>query len=90
MARRTQIILDEEQYRLLKAESSRSGASLGALVRAAVDQRFGRAAADSAAALEALERSAGVWSDLAEDGAAYVDSVRRGRWRTDPGEHSEP
>jgi hypothetical protein len=83
MSRRTQIVLDDEQYALLKEESRRSGLSLGALVRAAVDQRFGRAREDQDAALAALQRSAGIW-DLDGDGEAYVDGVRRGRWRTDP------
>lgn len=80
MSHRTQIVLDDEQYALLKEESRRSGLSLGALIRAAVDQRFGRAGHDEAAALEALERSAGVW-ELEEDGESYVDDLRRGRWR---------
>jgi hypothetical protein len=82
MSRRTQIVLDDEQYALLKEESRRSGLSLGALVRAAVDQRFGRADDDEEAALGALERSAGVW-ELDRDGETYVDDLRPGQWRTD-------
>lgn len=82
MSHRTQIVLDDEQYALLKEESRRSGLSLGALIRAAVDQRFGRADQDKAAALEALDRSAGIW-ELEEDGESYVDALRRGRWRSD-------
>ena len=82
MSRRTQIVLDDEQYALLKEESRRSGLGLGALVRAAVDQRFGRARDDAEAALGALERSAGVW-DLDCDGESYVDDLRRGHWRGD-------
>jgi hypothetical protein len=81
VAHRTQIILEDEQYRLLKAEAARTGASLGALVRAAVDDRFGRSTGDQREALAALEDSAGAWADLAVDGEAYVDRLRPGRWR---------
>lgn len=81
MAHRTQIILEDEQYRLLKAEAARTGASLGALVRAAVDDRFGRSTGDQREALAALKDSAGAWADLAVEGEAYVDRVRPGRWR---------
>ncbi|MDP9434846.1 MAG: ribbon-helix-helix protein, CopG family [Actinomycetota bacterium] len=86
MSRRTQIVLDDEQYALLKEESRRSGVSLGALVRAAVDQRFGRARGDVDAALDALDRSAGIWDldgDGDGDGERYVHDLRRGRWRED-------
>jgi hypothetical protein len=82
MSRRTQIVLDDEQYALLKEESRRSGLSLGALVRAAVDQRFGRARGDADAALSALDHTAGIWA-LEEDGETYVDDLRRGQWRGD-------
>lgn len=83
MAHRTQILLEEEQYRLLKVEAERTGASLGALVRAAVDARFGRSSGDQRAALEALEQTAGAWADLDVDGEQYVDRRRTGRWRPD-------
>lgn len=83
MTHRTQIILEDEQYALLRRESARSGSSLAALVRAAVDQRFGRAAPDAAAALDVLDQTAGAWSQLEVDGATYVTTVRRARWRTD-------
>jgi hypothetical protein len=82
MSRRTQIVLDDEQYALLKEESRRSGLSLGALVRAAVDQRFGRARGDLEAALGALDRSSGIW-ELDQDGETYVDGLRHGQWRGD-------
>lgn len=81
MAHRTQIILEDEQYLLLKNEAARTGASLGALVRAAVDDRFGRSTGDQREAFAALEQTAGAWSDLGEDGERYVDRMRTGRWR---------
>ena len=75
-------MLDDEQYASLTEESRRSGLSVGALIRAAVDQRFGRAGHDLATALDALNRSAGVW-EFEGDGESYVDGLRRGHWRSD-------
>ncbi len=86
MAHRTQIVLEDEQYRLLKAESARTGASLGALVRAAVDDRLGRSLGDQQEALAVLQSTAGAWADLSPDGEQYVDRLRTGRWRSVAGE----
>ena len=38
--RRTQILLEQEQYRLLNAEARRKGISLSALIRHLVNQHF--------------------------------------------------
>jgi hypothetical protein len=38
--RRLQVLLDEEQYRRLKAEARRRGTSVGRLVREAIDKAF--------------------------------------------------
>jgi len=81
MSHRTQIILEDEQYRLLTLEAARTGASLGALIRAAVDDRFGRSTGDQLEALLTLEQTAGAWTDLGVDGEQYVDRLRTGRWR---------
>jgi predicted CopG family antitoxin len=40
---RTQIMLEDEQYERLKKESSRTGRSIGELVRSAVDKEYGTA-----------------------------------------------
>jgi hypothetical protein len=37
---RTQILLEEEQYELLRKESARTGKSIGELVRTAVDDKY--------------------------------------------------
>ncbi len=37
---RTQILLEDEQYELLKTESARTGKSIGELVRTAVDDKY--------------------------------------------------
>lgn len=40
LSRRTQLLLDEERHRRLAEEARRSGRSIGALVREAIDMRF--------------------------------------------------
>lgn len=89
MTHRTQIVLEDEQYQMLKAESERTGASLGALVRAAVDDRFGRSTGQGEA-LAVLEDTAGAWAELSLDGEQYVDRLRTGRWRPVAGEMAVP
>lgn len=44
---RTQVSLEEEEYRFLRAQAAASGASLSSVVRSLVRQRMERAAADS-------------------------------------------
>jgi len=74
---RTQILLEEEQYERLKAESERSGRSLGDLVRTAVDEVYGDRS-EVADLVDAIDAAAGSWSDLEVDGKAYVERIRRG------------
>lgn len=38
--RRLQVLIDDERYERLTAEAARTGASIGALVRDAIDQRY--------------------------------------------------
>ena len=40
LTRRVQILLDEERYRRLDSEAKRSGASVGELVRRAIDAHY--------------------------------------------------
>lgn len=40
LSRRTQLLLDEERHRRLEDEARRTGRSIGALVREAIDVRF--------------------------------------------------
>ncbi len=40
LSRRTQLLLDEERHRRLAEEAQRTGRSIGALVREAIDVRF--------------------------------------------------
>lgn len=69
-------MLEEEQYQRLKAESARTGRSIGELVRDAIDARWSRTSTEELRA--AFEASAGAWSDLDVDGETYVERIRSG------------
>jgi hypothetical protein len=73
---RTQISLTEEERRILDAEAARTGRSIAALIRDAVDQVYG--AARSEDALAAMRQGFGAWKDRELDGAAVVDGLRSG------------
>ncbi|MFL5798589.1 MAG: ribbon-helix-helix protein, CopG family [Actinomycetota bacterium] len=72
MARRTQITLEEPQYKLLQAMSIKTGLSMSELIRRAIDRTY------VSGALAALEASFGAWKDRDFDGAEYVERLRRG------------
>lgn len=75
--KRTQISLTAESRRLLDAEASRTGRSISALIREAVEHTYGssRDADDDASA---IEEAFGAWIDRQEDGEAYVERLRSG------------
>ncbi|WP_295697595.1 hypothetical protein [Lapillicoccus sp.] len=60
LERRLQLLLDEERYALVRAESQRSGRSIAAVIREAIDDRFAVREQDArtAAAARLLERHA--------------------------------
>lgn len=74
---RTQISLTEEERRSLAAASARTGRSVSALIREAVDTVYGanRSADED---LAAMRRAFGSWQDRDIDGAAWVEQVRSG------------
>ena len=74
---RTQISLTLEERKVLDAESARSGKSLSALIRDAVERVYGssRSSADD---LDIMRQTFGVWSDRSEDGATMVEGLRSG------------
>ncbi len=74
---RTQISLTAEERRMLDAEADRTGRSISALIRDAVEAAYGpkRSGADD---LKALRRGFGAWRDRGIDGAAWVDQRRSG------------
>ncbi len=75
---RTQISLTAQERRLLDAEAARTGRSIAALIRAAVQTVYG-GPSDRADDLLASRESAGTWRRRSQDGAAYVEEVRSGR-----------
>ena len=74
---RTQISLTSEERRALDAEAARTGRSISALIRDAVETVYGseRSADDD---LAAMRRAFGSWKDRDLDGAAWVDQLRSG------------
>lgn len=79
MSHRTQVVLTDELYGVLREESARTGASIGELVRQAVAGRYARRRVDRAEGLRILRETAGAWSDLDVDGEEYVERLRTGR-----------
>lgn len=73
---RTQIMLTEAQHARLRDEAARTGASIAALIRRAVSERYEeRPTADRVAQ---LDEAFGAWSDREETGAEYVERIRTG------------
>jgi hypothetical protein len=79
MSHRTQITLTNHQYARLKRESERTGISLAELIRRALALAYN--VPDRADAEEVLTASFGAWKDRSDDGAAYVEGLRRGTAR---------
>jgi hypothetical protein len=74
---RTQISLTDHERQLLDAASARTGRSLSALIRDAVDQIYG-AGRSVDADLAAIRATAGAWTRRDLDGADWVDHLRSG------------
>ncbi|MHB1488153.1 MAG: ribbon-helix-helix protein, CopG family [Acidimicrobiales bacterium] len=75
---RTQISLTEGERRALDAASARTGRSIAALIRDAVEAVYGteRSIEDD---LAAMRQAFGSWEERELDGAAWVDQLRSGR-----------
>ena len=74
---RTQISLTSEERRALDAVAARTGRSISALIRDAVEIVYGaeRSRDDD---LAAMRQAFGSWADHDLDGAAWVDELRSG------------
>ena len=77
---RTQISLTTEERQALDAEAARTGKSMSALIRDAVERSYGtsRSSADD---LNLMRQSFGSWTDRNEDGASVVERLRSGSRR---------
>jgi hypothetical protein len=75
---RTQISLTADERRALDEESARTGRSIAALIRAAVDAVYlsGRSVDTD---LAAMRGAFGAWDRPDVDGEAWVDELRSGR-----------
>lgn len=74
---RTQISLTSEERRALDAAAARTGRSIAALIRDAVETVYG-AERSSDDDLAAMRRAFGSWKEHDLDGAAWVDQLRSG------------
>lgn len=74
---RTQISLTSEERRVLDAVSARTGRSIAALIRDAVEAVYGtgRSRDDD---LAEMRRAFGSWKDRDLEGAEWVDRLRSG------------
>jgi len=74
---RTQISLTAAERRALDAEAARTGKSISALIRDAVEAVYGtwRSSADD---LDLMRQAFGSWTDRDEDGATMVQKLRSG------------
>ncbi len=74
---RTQISLTESERRTLDAAAARTGRSLSALIRAAIDTVYGSERSTDEE-LAAMRQARGAWADRGYDGASYVEQLRSG------------
>ncbi len=74
---RTQISLTEEERRALDDAASRTGRSISALIREAVDTVY-MSARSANEDLRDMSRAFGAWKDRDLDGATWVDERRSG------------
>ena len=74
---RTQISLTAAERQALDAEAARTGRSLSALIREAVEAVYGtwRSSTDD---LDLMRQSFGTWAEHEEDGASIVEGLRSG------------
>lgn len=75
---RTQICLTEAERQALDAVLARTGRSISALIRDAVDSVYG-SGASAEDDIAAMRSAFGAWTDRDVDGAGWVERMRLGR-----------
>lgn len=75
---RTQISLEDDDRRLLDRAAARTGRSISALIRDAVQQVYG-SERSAEADLAAMDEAFGAWKRRDFDGAEWVERLRSGR-----------
>ena len=74
--KRTQIYLDEEIYKYLKAESKRTGKSLSEIIREKLRTDIKKSKENL---LEAIKETAGIWQYKTEDIEKTIRMLRKGK-----------
>lgn len=74
---RTQISLTAEGRQLLDSEAARTGRSISALIRDAVETVYG-ASRSTTDDLAIMRRAFGSWQDRDEDSSTWVERLRTG------------
>ncbi|RHA42290.1 hypothetical protein [Cellulomonas rhizosphaerae] len=85
LERRLQILIDHERFRLLESEAGRTGRSVAAIVRGALDAHFEAAAAielraaaaDRLLAVPSVAEEPVDWADAKRDLQSSLDRVGR-------------
>jgi hypothetical protein len=75
---RTQISLEDDDRRILDEAAARTGRSISALIRDAVQQVYGTQRSEEAD-LAAMDVAFGAWKRRRVSGADWVEGVRSGR-----------
>ena len=75
---RTQIYLTRRESLALARAAKATGRTRSQLIREAITAQY-LSQADGSDLVAALEATAGMWSDRAESGEAYVERLRTGR-----------
>ncbi len=75
---RTQIYLTKREAAALAKAAAQTGRTRSQLIREAIEVRY-LVPTERRETLEALQASAGIWSDRAENGESAVERMRPGR-----------
>lgn len=75
--KRTQIYLDEEVYKYLKAESKRTGKSVSEIIGEKLRTEINQFKENL---IKAIDETAGIWQYKAENVEETTRNIRKGNW----------